>query len=227
MNKNSDIIKALRKFEFGKVIDIPFSEFDYHVMDFSVSNPDLHKVDLSNTKEFNEYVFDQLSFAGAQVGYGGYNEDRVIYKRSNHFQGEEPRSVHLGIDLWVKAHTNIFAPLDSTVHSYADNKGMGNYGPTIILEHKIDNLQFYTLYGHLTRQSLAGLKPGLKLKKGDKIGQVGNYPENGDWPPHLHFQIITDMVGMQGDFPGVAKPSEREKYLGICPDPKLILGFGS
>ena len=227
MKEESNLIKALEQLRFANVIDIPFSEKDYHLMDFSAANPELHKVDLNNIREFNGYVFDQLDSVGAQVGYGGYNEDRVIYKRSSHFQGEEPRSVHLGIDLWAKAYTNIFAPLDSCVHSHTDNKGLGNYGPTIILEHKISDLKFYTLYGHLSRQSLSELKPGREIKKGGKIGQIGDFPENGDWPPHLHFQIITDMMGLEGDFPGVAKPSERDKFLSICPDPNLILRFGT
>ena len=227
MKEKSNFIKALEQFRFANIIDIPFSGKDYYSLDFSAANPELHKVDLSNIREFNGYVFDQLSAVGAQVGYGGYNEDRIIYKRSSHFQGEEPRSVHLGIDLWVKAYTNVFAPFDSIVHSYADNEGLGNYGPTIILEHKISDLKFYTLYGHLTRESLSELKPGREIKKGDKIGQIGDFPENGDWPPHLHFQIITDMMGLKGDFPGVAKPSERDKFLSICPDPNLILRFGT
>ncbi|HMB89916.1 MAG TPA: aminotransferase class III-fold pyridoxal phosphate-dependent enzyme, partial [Rhodothermales bacterium] len=39
------------------------------------------------------------------------------------------------------------------------------------------------------------------------------------------FQVITDMLGRKGDFPGVAPPSEREVWLGICPDPNLLVGI--
>jgi 4-aminobutyrate aminotransferase-like enzyme len=60
--------------------------------------------------------------------------------------------------------------------------------------------------------------------KGERIGSVGNYPVNGDWPPHLHFQIITDMLGMRGDFPGTCRPSQRDVWLSISPDPNLIAG---
>src|SRR5690606_14730404 len=105
-----------------------------------------------------------------KVGFGGYNEDRIIYKRSSHFQGEEPRSVHLGVDLWTEAGTPVYAPLDAFVHSFADNQGMGNYGPTIILEHRLENHLFYTLYGHLSRKSLLGLSVGKSIKSGEKVG---------------------------------------------------------
>jgi hypothetical protein len=52
--------------------------------------------------------------------------------------------------------------------------------------------------------------------------------ENGQWPPHLHFQIVVDMeipiaIGRKGDYPGVCKLSEKEKYLNNCPNPDLIL----
>jgi len=47
--------------------------------------------------------------------------------------------------------------------------------------------------------------------------------ENGNWPPHLHFQIIIDIGNWQGDYPGVCKFSERERWLQNCPDPDIIL----
>jgi peptidoglycan LD-endopeptidase LytH len=46
---------------------------------------------------------------------------------------------------------------------------------------------------------------------------------NGDWPPHLHFQLITDMMGNTGDFPGVCLPEEKQAYKVLCPDPIGIL----
>jgi hypothetical protein len=49
--------------------------------------------------------------------------------------------------------------------------------------------------------------------------------ENGHWPPHLHFQLIIDMGKAKGDYPGVCKYSEREKYLDNCPDPGFILSM--
>lgn len=99
-----------------------------------------------------------------------------------------------------------------------------DYGPTIILEHKISKeLAFYALYGHLTKDSLANMREGKTVKKGDVVGRVGSIAENGGWPPHLHFQIITDLLGKRGDFIVVGPPSQRDLWLSLCPDPNLIL----
>ena len=121
--------------------------------------------------------------------------------------------------------TEIRAPLSGRVYSLADTAGLGDYGPTVILEHRIADLVFYTLYGHLARPIIDELGIGSTLAAGHRIGDVGDLNENGGWPPHLHFQIVTEDPGDAGDYPGVAAPSEREHYLELCPDPNLILGI--
>ncbi len=198
------------------------------ILDFSAANPDLATLDLTNTATFTDYVFDKLKSAGVKVGVGGYNEHRVIYRRSEHFQQTaDAREIHLGIDLWTDAGTPVFAPLDGVVHSFQDNANFGDYGPTIILKHYVKTSAAgkprYSLYGHLTRESLRGLYEGKKVKAGEKIAEIGPYPENGDWPPHLHFQLMTDMLGLKGDFPGVCSLADRAKFLAICPDPNFLL----
>jgi murein DD-endopeptidase MepM/ murein hydrolase activator NlpD len=115
--------------------------------------------------------------------------------------------------------------LQAVVHSLADNSGLGDYGPTVILEHELDNVRFFTLYGHLSRESLLALDAGRKLAAGQALGAVGDVHENGGWPPHLHFQIICEKPEKSGDYPGVAAPSQRDRYLELCPDPNLILGI--
>ncbi|GAB3694253.1 hypothetical protein GCM10027592_14980 [Spirosoma flavus] len=205
-----------------------FQSDTYLVLDFSATNPDLATLDLTDTSAFTDYVFGKLNAAGAKIGVGGYNEHRVIYRRSAHFNvvTEEapydgPREIHLGIDFWAEAGTPVFAPMDGIVHSFQDNANFGDYGPTIILEHQSNVTQkpHYSLYGHLTRASLDGLYEGKPFNKGEKLGEIGPYPENGDWPPHLHFQRMTDMLGLKGDFPGVCSLRDRAKFLTICPNP--------
>jgi murein DD-endopeptidase MepM/ murein hydrolase activator NlpD len=161
----------------------------------------------------------------AHTGIGGYDEDRVIYRQRAHFTQEEqdPRSIHLGIDIWETAGEPIYTPLNATVHSFAFNDHFGDYGPTIILKHSIHGIVFFTLYGHLSQSSLSGLYAGKEFIAGEKIGEIGNYPTNGDWPPHLHFQIIADIGDWKGDFPGVCSIGDRQHFLTICPDPDLIL----
>lgn len=213
------------------LLPFDFQKDPYLILDFSATNPDLTTdsisgFDLTDTSAFTEYVFGKLQAAGAKVGVGGYNEHRVIYRRSDHFNvSKEPREIHLGIDFWAEAGTPVFAPLDGIVHSFQDNNHFGDYGPTIILEHQNADRPRYSLYGHLTRSSLRGLRVGNVVKAGDKLAEIGPYPENGDWPPHLHFQLMTDILGLSGDFPGVCSVADRAKFLAICPNPNDWLGI--
>jgi len=205
---------------YAPVVPFDWSKEPFLILDFSENNPDLPLVNVQDTAQFSAYIFEKLRAAGAKVGVGGYNERRVIYRRSPHFQqADEPRCIHLGIDIWAAADTPVFAPLAGRVHSFANNARFGDYGPTIILKHQLDSHPLYALYGHLSLGSLEGLYEGKRIEKGQQIGTFGNYPTNGDWPPHLHFQLITDLLGMKGDFPGVCTVHDREKFLQICPDP--------
>ena len=209
------------------VVPVDFRTDPYLVLNFTAANPDLDQLDLTDTPAFDAYVFGEISAAGAVAGVGGYLEPRVIYRRSAHFQQEaEPRSIHLGIDIWMPAGTPVMAPLDGRVHSFADNVGFGDYGPTIILEHDVQGEKLYSLYGHLSRASLSGKSPGQLVKAGDILADIGPFPENGDWPPHLHFQLMRDMLGRRGDFAGVCTLSERDTYATLCPDPNQLLNIG-
>ena len=159
---------------------------------------------------------------------GGYDEERAIYSGPvfETPDGAEPRTIHLGIDLFEAAGTPVFAPLCGRVHSFQDNANSKDYGPTLVLEHAVTSqLIFYTLYGHLSRGSLFGLAIGQPVAAGEEVARLGDATVNGDWPPHLHFQLILDMQGKRGDYPGVFRKSEREQWKRICPDPSLLLGM--
>jgi peptidoglycan LD-endopeptidase LytH len=201
---------------------VPLAPFRW--LDFTASNADLPTLDLTDTHAFNDYVFATLLDNGRYTGVGGYNEHRVIYGRSSHFDGSEAaRCVHLGVDIWAPAGTPVRAPLAGRVHSFAFNDNFGDYGPAIILEHELAGFRFYTLYGHLTLASLDGLTEGRLVEAGEVFTAIGPFPENGHWPPHLHFQLITELGTWRGDYPGVCTLAERERYLQLCPDPNLLL----
>ncbi len=212
----------------GKTI-APVVPFDLRsgrleIFDFTAANTELSHLDINDVAGFTQYLFERIAASGIPVGIGRYNEDRVLYRHSPLFDGTaERRSVHLGIDLFVFEGTEIMAPLPAVVHSLAENQGLGDYGPTVILEHELGDVRFFTLYGHLSRNTLVALDAGRELSPGQTLGTVGDVHENGGWPPHLHFQIICEEPKKRGDYPGVAAPSERERYLELCPDPNLIL----
>ncbi|MFD2785115.1 peptidoglycan DD-metalloendopeptidase family protein [Hymenobacter rubripertinctus] len=212
--------------EFGPVLPLDLSAPDVARLDFTAANPALQNADLRDTTAFEALVTRLLAAQNARIGVGGYLENRVIYRRSPGLFGDPAvpaRSLHLGVDVWLRAGTPVLAPLDAVVHSVRDNAGFGDYGPTVILQHALDGTPFYTLYGHLSRRETNLLRPGLTIEKGQTFAEVGPAPENGDWPPHLHFQIMADMQGRVGDFPGVGLVAERDTWAALCPNPNLIL----
>ncbi|HEY7819172.1 MAG TPA: aminotransferase class III-fold pyridoxal phosphate-dependent enzyme, partial [Vicinamibacteria bacterium] len=174
-----------------------------------------------------EELFGEMAREGARLGIGRYDEARLLYKTDAfRTKNGEPRTVHLGIDLFVEPGTPIRAPIGGRVHSFAVNDAPLDYGPTLLLEHATDEGdRFFTLYGHLSLDSLEGLERGQAVSPGETIARVGTYEVNGNWPPHLHFQIVLDLLGKEGDFPGVGAPSERDLWLALSPDPSPILGL--
>ncbi len=200
-------------------------------LDLSVGSLDLgHNRHFEEIELFCKKINDMLAENGATTGIGGYGEVRPFYTTDAYVvtgnSGPEWRTVHLGLDIWDRAGTPVYAPLDGWVHSFADNAGERNYGPTIILAHQPENGPlFYTLYGHLDSASLEGLQEGAPIARGQVIARIGDRPYNGNWPPHLHFQVMLDILGYKGDYPGVAFPWQSEVWLSICPDPGKLAGL--
>ena len=208
-----------------KVIDDSIDHKNYTPLDLSAFNVELSKLDLGNAVDFEKYIENHLTINNSKVAYGGYNEERNLYKRSVIFKDDETeeRNMHIGLDLWIKAGTPVLSALDGTVHSFNYNDTIGDYGPTIILEHKLENQTFYTLYGHLALDSLENIEIGTVFKKGEQLATLGNASVNGDYSPHLHFQIIKNIGAKHGDYPGVCSKNELDFYLDNCPDPNLLL----
>ena len=201
------------------------------IIDLSVDSGDIPDPEVvADLNRFVKWTNARLAEARAPVGVGGYGEVRLVYS-SDQFKrpsndGFESRTVHLGIDLSLSAGSALYAPLDGVVHSFRNNALPLDYGPTVILEHTAGagGKRFYSLFGHLSVDSLGGLYVGKPIRRGERIARVGDPTVNGGWPPHLHFQLITDLLGRKGDCPGVATPRERSVWLNLCPDPNLLLG---
>jgi 4-aminobutyrate aminotransferase-like enzyme len=218
--------------DFSPLLGTTLEDGDVHVHDFSVSSGSIGSVDeWSDQRRFSKLVDDELETSRARVGIGRYDEVRAIYTTDlfhvDGNEGPEWRTVHVGIDVGAPPGTAIHAPLDGTVHSLRDNNAPGDYGPTIVLEHGATDAHpaFWTLYGHLTRATLERLAGGRTIRAGELLGWLGDVSENGGWWPHVHVQVICDLLGRSGDFQGVARPGERSAMLSVSPDPSPLLGL--
>ncbi len=223
-----------------------------HIFDFSITGGEFGVApEPGNAEAWTDLCFRKMKSAGARVGVGRWNEVRRWYT-SDIFRAEtddapEWRTVHIGVDLFMDPGTPVSAPFHGVVHSVGHNQGALDYGPTVILEHRMGGgdpeghggaqwgegdsswggtprgRTFWTLYGHLSEDVLTSLTPGQEISWGEAFAAIGSYPVNGNWAPHLHFQVITDLMGRSGDFPGVCRPSQRDVWTSISPDPNLVL----
>jgi 4-aminobutyrate aminotransferase-like enzyme/Ser/Thr protein kinase RdoA (MazF antagonist) len=184
----------------------------------------------AETSNLGDMVFQAMKHANATIGIGRYNEPRLLYTSPIFASSENPtderRTIHLGVDLFAEPGTAICAPLDGTVHAVAINTAPMDYGPVVILRHSTgDGQEFFTLYGHLARDAFDSLQVGQRIARGQAFARIGDVHENGGWTPHLHFQIILDLLELGCDFPGVARASQRSIWTSLSPDPNLLLGI--
>lgn len=198
-----------------------------HPLDLSVSSKWMGHEKEFNNLDYFQYKIDQVQKNEPdKLIAGGYLEPRSIYTTNTYDRignnGTERRSIHLGIDYWLPAETAVHAILDGEVVLAVNDAGDKEYGGLVILKHQIDGWLFYTLYGHLSVASATKNKRGHQLKKGDKIGVLGNTTENGNWAPHLHFQVVLSLLDYELDFPGVTYFSEITVWKSICPDPNIL-----
>ena len=223
------VVSWLERAEAAPVLDVDPRVAPCLVLDLGVGSlflgADPRHVE---TGPLTERIFGEMKRAGVTVAVGRYDEARGIYLSGAFASGgratDERRTVHLGIDLFVEPGASVRAPLPGLVHVLANNTAPQDYGPLVILRHETgDAAPFYTLYGHLSEDTLAGLAVGQRVEAGEVIARVGAPPANGDWPPHLHFQLILDLLARDADFPGVALPSQRSIWTSLSPDPNVLL----
>ncbi|HXN93752.1 MAG TPA: aminotransferase class III-fold pyridoxal phosphate-dependent enzyme [Candidatus Acidoferrales bacterium] len=184
----------------------------------------------AETPALTEKIFHAMKCAGASVGVGRYDEPRLLYTSplfgASGNPTDERRTIHLGMDLFVEPGAPLSAPLDGVVYIVANNSAPLDYGPLVTLRHETnDGEEFFTLYGHLSKDSLVSLEAGQRVARGQPFARVGSTEENGGWTPHVHFQIILDLLELGADFPGVASASQRSVWTSLSPDPNLLLGI--
>jgi len=200
---------------------------DAELIDLSVASQWLgHQYEFNNLDLFQFKIEQLQKTVPDKILAGGYLEPRPLYTSGTYGRegnsGMEDRTVHLGIDFWLDASTPVHALWEGEVVICTNDAGEKEYGGLVVLKHQEDGLSFFSLYGHLHPESIDDKTLGSKIAKGAQIGVLGNYPENGNWAPHLHFQLMHSLLGNTLDFPGVAYPSEQKLWAGLCPDPNLL-----
>ena len=206
---------------------------DALVLDLGVGST-LLGADLANGQraELTARIDRQMRRASVAVSVGRYLEPRLLYQQPGFAADDNPatprRTIHLGLDVFCAAGTNVLAPLAGTVHCVANIAKPLDYGPLVILRHEMpDGESFYTLYGHLDLASTQALTEGQSIAAGERFVRVGAPPENGDWPPHLHLQLILDDLDLAEAFPGVCTAHETDAYAALSPNPAALLGIGN
>src|SRR5713226_888307 len=215
----------------ASILDVDLRTVPSLVFDLSVGSRFLGADPCAaETPALTEKIFRAMKSAGASVGVGRYDEPRLLYTSPRFGASGNPtderRTVHLGIDLFVEPGSSLSAPLDGVVHIVANNSAPLDYGPVVILRHETgDGEEFFTLYGHLAKDSLVSLEVGQRVSRAQPFARVGSAQENGGWTPHVHFQVILDLLELSADFPGVAYASQRSVWTSLSPDPNLLLGI--
>ena len=92
------------------------------------------------------------------------------------------RKLHTGMDFTSPTGTEIYSTGDGKIVSV--KKSRRGYGMHIVIDH---GYGYTTLYGHMSKFNV---RRGQKVKRGDRIGYVGN--TGTSTAPHLHYEVIKD-----------------------------------
>jgi len=196
-------------------------------LDLSVSSTWVGREEEFNDLDFFQFKIDQIQKRHPKkLIAGGYLEPRPLYTSETYNKignsGPEQRCIHLGVDFWIAAQTPVHAIFDGTVVMAINDEGEKAYGGMIILKHDFKEFSFYTLYGHLSLASLEHVQLGDQISKGSCFAWTGDFFENGNWAPHLHFQVLLSLLDFKNDFPGVCFYSQINTWKSICPDPNML-----
>lgn len=213
---------------FARILKPELAKPKVLALDLTATGPDADVWATLDAAQAERLIRERVEQAEADFAIGLYGEDRVVYRGDAY---ETPttgqrRTIHLGIDLFAAAQEPVHAPFVGVIAFIYDDAVDFGFGPTVLLEHRTDEGDtFWTLYGHLSRQSVAKLAVGQAIARGEAFCALGEAPENGNWSPHLHFQIVTDHLGLGGRMHGVGVRDQWQVWRAISPDPSVVFGF--
>lgn len=216
--------------DFAAVIRPEVNRPKVLALDLTADGPDAEAWGRLDADGAEKLIDQRIAEAGADFAIGLYGEDRSVYK-GDAFETAAAgarRTVHIGIDIFAPAHEPVYAPFAGTVAFIHDDAVAYGFGPTVLLEHRTDEGDvFWTLYGHLSRSSVQKLVPGQAIARGEAFCAFGTASENGNWSPHLHFQIVTDHLGLGGQMHGVGVRNHWQVWQAVSPDPSVVFGFST
>ncbi|MEM7194254.1 MAG: aminotransferase class III-fold pyridoxal phosphate-dependent enzyme [Pseudomonadota bacterium] len=214
---------------FSSIVDLDLKADRLLPLDSSVSSPFIGNPAIPYDSAIaTRDLFRQIDDQHCDAGIGMYCEYRLIYASDDFDDATgHRRTLHLGIDIFQPAGSPVYACYEGCVWSVAYHDAQFDYGGTVILQHNVElshgEVTFFTLYGHLTPQSFRHLIKGQHVSAGTLLATMGEPSENGDWPPHVHFEIVTDLLDEEDTFVGVGSHGHRDVWRSLCPDPNAIL----
>ncbi len=214
---------------FGPVIAADLSHGHAAILDAAYSDRPIDRPSSDSGENLTAWWLAEQARHAPLIGIGRYGEDRGIYDDPNAPREDDPRKIHIGIDIFVPPGTPILAPYPGVVEDWFVDTERHGFGGLLVLRHATDDgIPFWTVYGHLAPESLEKLKRGQRIAMGETVALLGDRPGNGDWPPHLHVQLMTHMLGWRAaDVMGIVWASQWEFWREICLDPNIILRIGA
>ena len=147
--------------------------------------------------------------------------------------------LHEGLDIKCLQRDRHGEPVDPVmatadgVVAYINNRpSLSNYGRYIVLLHRIEGVEIYSLYAHLSEVQ-SGLTPGKAVRAGEKIAVMGRTSNTGERiskeRAHVHFELNLFYNDHFAAWFRAHFPRERDDHgifngqnlVGI--DPRLIL----
>ena len=190
---------------------------DPFFVDLSPNSPYFDQIDVRDQPAFQRLL--DKAMQGHSWGVSAYLENReMLLGTTPQFSGER-RFFHLGLDVILPRGTPVHAPLAAIVAEAGYEAGDGNYGGYVLLRHEGTAFApFYTLYGHLARDSLPA--EGQQIEAGEAFARIGDFHENGYWFFHVHFQVITQ-AGLDAGFKfkGDCTAEQLTRIDHWCPSP--------
>ena len=170
ITKNINIEKRVYKTQVingleEKMVTPPKSFYDRIIRENKVIK------EIRNLDSDIDFIFQKLNWPAKGIISGVFGSQRIL--------NGKPKRPHYGIDIAAKKGTSVIAPIESIVRMA--EKDLYYTGGTIMLDH---GHGVTSVYSHL---SLINVNVGDKVKKGQKIGEIGSTGRSTG--PHLDWRI--------------------------------------